>query len=130
MKKILFISSLFLLFNFAAQAQNGIKILYFKANLSCCQATSCNSLQKDIETAVKENFDKSVTFQVVKIEDQNNKELVKAYNAKSQTVIIEKYRKNKLKEYTDISKAAKQFGYDKNKTAFTQTLKTEIDKLK
>lgn len=130
MKKALFISSIIFLFSIAAQAQDNFKIIYFKANLSCCQATACNNLQADIENVVKENFGKNVTFQVVKIADQNNEELVKTYSAKSQTVVIEKYRKNKLKECTDISKAAKQFGYDKNKTVFAQTLKTEIDKLK
>lgn len=127
MKKIIFFAAILLLTNFVLKAQT-TKVLYFKADLSCCMATACNTLQNDISTIISENFDNSVSFELIKISEETNTDLVSKYSAKSQTVIIEKYdKKGKFVEFIDISAEVKTFAYNKDKVAFTEILKTKIE---
>jgi len=127
MKKILFFASILLLTKALVYSQT-TKVLYFKSDLSCCMAKACNSLQNDISIIVSENFSKDVSFEVIKISDPVNVDLVSNYNAKSQTVVIEKYdKKGKFIKFVDISPEVKTFGFNKDKTAFTEILKTKIE---
>lgn len=65
------------------------EVLYFKANLSCCQARSCNELEGYVKALIMENFSgDEVSFRAVKLADKDSKPLVDKYDAKSQTVII------------------------------------------
>lgn len=65
------------------------EMLYFKANLPCCKAKSCNLLENNLKSIVENNFSNDdVTFRRVTIANAKNKELVNKYNAKSQSVII------------------------------------------
>ena len=65
MKKLLVISVTILmtLTVLASSPKKGVEVLYFKAQLSCCQARACNTLENDIKTLIAANFDTSkVTF--------------------------------------------------------------------
>lgn len=105
MKKIIFSAAIFLLTNFVLKAQTA-----------------------DISTIISENFDNTVSFEVIKISDATNANLVSKYRAKSQTVIIEKYdKKGKFVEFIDISAEVKTFAYNKDKVAFTEILKNKIE---
>lgn len=111
MKNILVIG-IMLLFSIAISAQNA-EFYYFKANLSCCQARACNSLEDELKTIIETNFPKgNVEFITIKIEDEKNKELVEKYNGKSQTCIL--IVKNKKSNFTyDMTPFVKKYQYAK-----------------
>ena len=82
-------------------------ILYFKANLPCCQAAACDALQNEVQAIISRNFKKSeVRMLVVKLTDEKNKSLIEKHQAKSQTLILE-FRNNKKKpvDLSDILRA-------------------------
>lgn len=89
MKKL----NVIMLIAFMAIASTGFgqkaKVIYFKANLSCCQARACDQLESSIKSIVEKHFTSDeVGFHEVKLANKNNKSLVKKYNAKSQTVAV------------------------------------------
>lgn len=132
MKKSFVILSLFLFVSagLLAQKKNVVEVLYFKANLSCCQARSCNALEGDVKAIVEKNFtDGSVVFTVVKLADEANKELVEKYKAQSQTVVIVK--KNKKKEKSiDISDLIKAYRVDQNKEELEKQVLAKVSEIK
>ncbi len=129
MKKIILISALFVLVSLSATAQK-IEVLYFKAQLSCCQATACNTLESDIQTLVSNKYDsKDVVFKEVKLADEANKTLVETYSAKSQTVVLVRYKKGKAVKHTDISQDVKRFQFDANAQTFEAVLDAKIKEL-
>jgi len=101
----------------AKEKKNVIEVLYFKANLACCKAKACNALEGKVKEIVDKNWaDGSVTFRQVKLTDSTNTELVKKYNAQSQTLILVKTNKKKevsldisaiLQEYAKTNDAQK-----------------------
>lgn len=114
---------------FAQKSRKSVEVLYFKANLSCCQAKSCNAIEGDIKSIVEDNYESNVVFKQIKLEDETNKPLIEKYNAKSQTVVLVKYIRTKEKESVDVSKIVKQYAYDKNKDNLKNELTTAIDEL-
>ncbi len=101
------------------------ELLYFKANLPCCRAKSCNQLENNLKSIVENNFSNDeVTFQRVKLADENNKELVNEYNARSQTVIIEANKKSKS---LDISDMVARYQKSRDKKAVEKEI---VDKIK
>jgi len=130
MKKLFLIQLFLIIANVAIFAQTKVEVLYFKAELTCCKAGACNALESDIQTMVTENYKKgNVVFKEVKIADEANKELVTKYNAKSQTVVLVKYKKSKVAKTTDISTEVKQYVFDKDKTAFQTVFTTKVNEL-
>ena len=124
MKKVsIIIVALFI--SLAAMAQSSAKkveVLYFKASLSCCQAKACNNLEIIAKEIIAKNFSTDkVVFKTVIISDSANNELVKKYNAKSQTFIIVKNKK-----YIDLSNALAKFARDNDKEAFEKTIVSQI----
>ena len=101
----------------AKEKKSVIEVLYFKANLACCKARACNALEGKVKEIVAKNWaDGSVTFRQVKLSDSANTELVKKYNAQSQTLILVKTTKKKeaslnisaiLQEYAKTNDAQK-----------------------
>ncbi|MDD2622804.1 MAG: hypothetical protein WC142_00310 [Bacteroidales bacterium] len=114
-----------------AMAQSGskkIEVLYFKANLSCCQARACQNLEKVTKEIITNNFpNNEVVFKTVALTDEANKELVDTYNAKSQTLII---LNNKKKKFVNLSAALAKYARDNDKTAYEKELIANIKKLK
>lgn len=108
MKKILIVLVAALLYSFSSSAQKA-EFLYFKAELACCKAKACNSLEGDIKTMLEANYPKgNVVFKTIKIADEVNNELVTKYNAKSQTcILVVKKKKGDL--YYDMSELAKKY---------------------
>jgi hypothetical protein len=93
---------------FTMNAQKA-EFLYFKANLPCCPAKSCNALEGDLKTLIETNYPKGdVVFKTIMIADEANKELVEQYNAKSQTCVLV-VKNKKGDSYVDMSAMAKTY---------------------
>lgn len=129
MKKLSLLLVLILSMSSMSFAQkNKTEVLYFKAPLSCCQARACDALEADIKSIIENNYkDGSVVFKVVKTNDQNNKQLVEKYKAKSQTVIIENTKRKKTKSI-DVSDIVRKYTRSKDKVALENDLINAIKK--
>ena len=130
MKKLILILTITLLTTitiFAQTAKSSVEVLYFKANLACCKAKSCNVLEADIKDIIEKSYPTgNVVFKEVKLTDEANKALVEKYNAKSQTVIIVK-KKKKKETSTDVSDIVQNYLKDQNKEKLKQDLLTKVD---
>ncbi|MFW5872987.1 MAG: hypothetical protein ACOCVN_03275, partial [bacterium] len=85
----------------------------------------CNQLENNLKSIIENNFSNDeVTFQRVKLADENNKELVNEYNARSQTVIIEANKKSKS---LDISDMVARYQKSRDKKAVEKEI---VDKIK
>ncbi|HBS86219.1 MAG: hypothetical protein A2W91_09390 [Bacteroidetes bacterium GWF2_38_335] len=128
-KSILLLLLSVFVFSLASQAQSKkkqIEVLYFKADLACCKAKSCNMLQSDVDSIVVKYFAKdNAKFKVVRIADEANKGLVEKYSAKSQTVVVLK-KKGKKESFLDVSDVVQAYLADKDKGKFEETMKTKI----
>ena len=130
MKKLLVISVTILmtLTVLAASPKKGVEVLYFKAQLSCCQARAYNTLENDIKTLIAANFDTSkVTFTEVLLADAKNKALVEQYKAKSQTVVVVNAKKKKTMDVSDLVRTYLRNG---DKATFEKELIQKIKNLK
>ena len=130
MKKLLVISVTILmtLTVLAASPKKGVEVLYFKAQLSCCQARACNTLENDIKTLIAANFDASkVTFTEVLLADAKNKALIEEYKAKSQTVVVVNAKKKKTMDVSDLVRTYLRNG---DKATFEKELIQKIKSLK
>jgi hypothetical protein len=115
------------IFSYAQKSKT--EVLYFKAPLSCCQATACNALESDIKSIIEKNYkDGKVVFKVVKTNDQNNKQIVEKYKAKSQTVVIEKTKRKKTKSI-DVSDIVRKYTRSKDKVALEKDLIDAINNI-
>lgn len=130
MKKLLLISVTILmtLTVLAASPKKGVEVLYFKAQLSCCQARACNTLENDIKTLIAANFDASkVTFTEVLLADTKNKALIEQYKAKSQTMVVVNAKKKKTIDVSDLVRTYLRNG---DKATFEKELIQKIKNLK
>jgi len=128
MKKLILIPVL-VFFAIASYAQK-CEILYFKANLPCCHARACNNLEADVKSIIDTKFkDGNVTMKVVKLGDEENKELVEKYNAKSQTVVLVSTKK-KNETVVDVSDIVRNYARNNNKDEFETALIAKINELK
>ncbi len=126
MKKLMVLTVVALLLGFNTMAQK-VQVLYFKANLSCCAAKACATLEKDVKTVVEKNFSTDkVTFSVVKLEDEVNKKLVEKYNAKSQTVVLV-VKKKKKEKIVDLSDVVRKYSRGGNKDEFEKEFVTAVN---
>lgn len=132
MKKTLVILSLLLFVSagLLAQKNNVVEVMYFKANLACCQAKACATLENDVKAIVEKNFtDGSVIFKEVKLADEANKALVEKYKAQSQTVVIVKNTK-KGEKVIDISDDVKAYRVSQNKEELEKTILAKVTEIK
>ena len=114
---------------FAQQKKNTIEVLYFKANLACCKAKACNNLEANVKSIVEKNWaDGSVTFRQVKLSDTLNNELIKKYNAQSQTLVIVKTYKKKATSL-DISPILKEFAKTNDTTKFKSEFTAKVNEV-
>ena len=130
MKKLLVISVTILmtLTVLASSPKKGVEVLYFKAQLSCCQARACNTLENDIKTLIAANFDASkVTFTEILLTDEKNKALIEQYKAKSQTVVVVNAKKKKTIDVSDLVRTYLRNG---DKATFEKELIQKIKNLK
>jgi hypothetical protein len=133
MKKILFILLLAMVAGtattFAQQKKGGIEVLYFKANLACCKARACNTLESQVKGIVEKNWtDGSVIFRQVKLSDTINNELIKKYSAQSQTLIIVKTKKKK-ETSVDASSILQEFAKNNDAAAFEKNLIGKVNEV-
>jgi adenylate kinase family enzyme len=122
MKKLSIII-LSLVVSIGAMAQNSSKkmeVLYFKANLSCCQARTCQNLENVTKEIITNNFPANeVVFKTVALTDEANKKLVDTYNAKSQTLII---LNKKKKKFVNLSASLAKYARDNDKVSYEDLL--------
>ena len=114
----------------AQTAKNRIEVLYFKANLACCKARSCNALEGDIQKIIAESYpDSSVVLTEVKLADSTNISLIEKYKAQSQTVVIVK--KTKKNEFsTDVTEIVKGYVINQDKESLKKELIAKIGEIK
>lgn len=127
---VLLVAAWLLVFSFqealAQKKGSTTEVLYFKANLTCCAARSCNAAEAIVKSVVENNFpDGKVVFKEVRLADPENKDLVERFNAKSQTLII--ISNNKKKEnITDASDLLRKYNTTRNKEVLEQELVAKI----
>jgi RNA polymerase-interacting CarD/CdnL/TRCF family regulator len=115
-----------MLMGFASMAQKA-EVLYFKADLACCQAKACNALEGEVKAIVEKNFNgETVVFKEVKLTDEGNKDLVAKHNAKSQTVVIVSNRKKK-ETVVDVSDIIRAYSRNQNKEELEKQLLAKIN---
>jgi hypothetical protein len=103
------------------------EVLYFKADLACCQARACNALEGDVKAVVEKNFNgETVVFKEIKLADPNNKELIEKYNAKSQTVVIVTHKKKK-ETFVDVTDIVRNYSRFKNKEELEKNFVAKIN---
>jgi len=113
----------------AQKKGTSVEVLYFKAQLACCQARSCSALEADVQKVVETNFkDKNVKFKEVKLRDPQTADLVKAHNARSQTVVLVATRKKKSQS-VDITELVAQYNRNKDFATFEKELCAKISAL-
>ena len=126
MKNLLLVLVSFFLIH-AATAQKTtckVEVLYFKANLSCCQAKACNDLENTIKEILGENFsEQEVVFKTIAIADEANASLVAKYNAKSQTVVLVNTKKSKS---IDVSDIVRKYVREGDKATFSNSLVEKV----
>lgn len=131
--KNIFLSSLVLIVLsvslFAQNKDTKVEILYFKAQLSCCQAKACNALGADVQKVIDNNFkNKNVSFREIKLNETANADLIKTYNAKSQTVVLISTKKGKTNS-VDVSDIVSQYAKNNDFEAFQKKLTEKISQL-
>lgn len=126
MAKTLILISALIFINLSAFSQKA-EVIYFKANLPCCQATACNNLENQVKGIVESNFtDDNVVFTTKKIADPDNKDLVEKYNAKSQTLIIVGTNKKKKNNTLDVSDILRKYLRSEDADELENTLVAKI----
>lgn len=114
---------------FAQNKETKVEVLYFKAQLTCCQARACNALEVDVQKVIDNNFkNKNVSFKEIKLNDPANADLIKAYNAKSQTVVLISTKKGKTNS-TDVSDIVSEYAKNNDFEAFQKKLTEKINQL-
>jgi hypothetical protein len=126
MKKVIFIFAIALILVGKTSYAQKAEVFYFKAALGCCQARACDALENDVKTFIESSFQNGdVVFRAVHLADQNNRELVKKYNARSQTVVIVKHgREEKITNASDI---VATYARNRNKPAFETAMLTKVN---
>lgn len=103
------------------------EVLYFKAELACCQARACDAIENDVKEVVEKNFNgETVIFKEIKLADAANKEIIEKHKAKSQTVVIVS-KKNKNETVVDISPLIRKYSRSQNKAEFESELIAKIN---
>jgi hypothetical protein len=126
MQRVILLSILLLAGALTSAAQKA-EVLYFKAELACCQAKACDALEEDIKAIVEKNFNnETIAFKEIKFADASNKELVERYSAKSQTVVIVATKKGK-ESNVDVSDIVRKYNRNKNKDSFESELISKIN---
>lgn len=114
---------------FAQQKAGSVEVLYFKAQLACCKAKACDALEKDVLKVVETNFkDQGVSFREIKIEDPNNADLIKKYNARSQTVVIVSNNRSD-DNALDISQIVARFSRNRDYETFETQVSEKINQM-
>ncbi|MCL2329531.1 MAG: hypothetical protein FWC39_13610 [Bacteroidetes bacterium] len=127
MKRIIILFALGIATMSVYAQKNSVEVLYFKAQLTCCKAASCNNLEGEVKSIIEKNFaGKAVTFKQVPLADEANKALVEKYNAKSQTVVLV-VTKKKTETSVDVSDIVRRYARSDDKAAFEKELTAKIN---
>ena len=114
---------------FAQNKGTKVEVLYFKAQLACCQARACNTLEVDVQKVIDNNFkNNNVSFKEIKLNDSANSELIKTYNAKSQTVVLVATKKSK-RISVDVSDIVSEYAKNSDFEVFQKKLSEQINQL-
>jgi len=130
MKKNLFIFILLLVAASSTFAQKPAKlnIVYFHSERRC---PTCISIEENTKKTLNTYFAKqlkegTITFQILKVEDEKNLKMVEKYKAEGSSLFLTGF-KGKTENTTDFTNFA--FSYSRNQAdKFISGLKAEIDK--
>jgi len=132
-KTIVFLLAVVLSAGFVFSQSKSAKavVMYFKADLACCHARACGSLENDVKAVVENNFkDGNVIFRSIKISDPDNASLVEQYQAKSQTVMVVVSKKKQVSS-VDATSLVADYARSRNKESFeTAFVKLVKDSMK
>ena len=108
--------------------KNTVEVLYFKAQLPCCQGRACNNLEAEVKGVIERNFaGKAVTFKQVPLADEANKALVAKCNAQSQTVVLVATNKKKKETTVDVSDIVRRYARSGDKETFEKEFSDKIN---
>jgi hypothetical protein len=126
MKKLLTIVFVVFLTALTAHAQKA-EVLYFKGDLSCCNARACNALELELKSFIENNYKNGdVVFRTVKISDPESAALVQKHNAKSQTVVVVK-RGGRNEKTQDLSEVVKNYNSNRDKPTFERDILAKVN---
>jgi len=125
MKKLMFLM-VFSIIAFSAVTAQKAEVLYFKANLACCHARACATLQRDVKSIIEANFSATeLVFKEVQLENAANRALVEKHNARSQTVVLV-VQKRRGETVVDLSDLVRQFQRTNDRAAFERELVARV----
>ena len=126
MKKNVLLFTTLMLIGLATMAQKA-EVLYFKAELPCCQAKACDALEADIKAMVEKKFNaETVIFKEIKLADAANKDIIEKHKAKSQTLVVVS-KNNKNETVVDVSNLIRKYSRNQNKAEFESELIAKIN---
>lgn len=115
--------------SFAADKSSDSKVVvyYFHGNFRC---TNCRNIEQYTKETVEKYFSKEVdsglvSFQVVNIESRGNEHLVKKYQLYTRSVVLSLVKNGEELKFDNLPKI---WEYLRNKDAFQQYIKNEIEK--
>ncbi len=112
---------------FAQSKKTDIEVLYFKAQLACCQARSCNKIEGDVKDMIDKMYpNANVKYKVVQMESEANKALVQKYKARAMSLVIVNNSKKK-ETFVDASDIVRQYYRSGDKAKLEKDLKEKIN---
>ena len=127
-KSILFFLVAFLILSGATfgKSKENIEVLYFKAKQCACKTMTCNAIEDQVKSVIDKEFqNKNIEFKRVWLNEKENDVLIQKYNAKPQTVVLVKKKRDK-ETVTDLTEIVKDFASKQNKEKFETELKVKI----
>lgn len=124
--KLLFLVITGLLFSGQLHSQN-VEVLYFRADLGCCQARACQFFSGQVKEAVEQNYDNNkVAFRVVRISNPDNSDLVQEHNARSMSLVVVNTANGKSE---DVSEAMAEYRRNRDMDKLEEALINAINQV-
>lgn len=114
-----------LVMGLSASAQK-LEVMYFKAELACCRAKACDTLESDVKAVIESNFQNGdVVFSTIKISDETNRPLVEKHKAKSQSVVV-LAKSGQSETVVDVSDIVRNYSRTRDKATFEKELLAKV----
>lgn len=106
---------------------NFVRVYYFHGNFRC---TNCYNIEKYTKEAVEKRFKNElksgkIVFQVVNVEIKGNEHFMRDYQLYTKSVVLSLLKNGKEVKFDNLTKV---WEYLRNKDAFQQYIKAEIEK--
>jgi len=106
---------------------NSVVVYYFHGNFRC---VNCRNIEQYTKESVEQYFQKElssgkVTFKVINVETKGNEHFTKDYKLYTKSVILSLVKNGKEVKFDNLTKV---WEYLRNKEAFHQYIKSEVEK--